>query len=74
MVQVWNLLKGKKTYVVSGVTVLLYVLQHFGLTIPGVTTITPEMVEAAVLGATIRHGVSTSAPVAPPDPGIKAQS
>lgn len=61
MIQVWNWLQGKKTYIVSGVVVVLYGLQHAGITIPGVVEITPTMLETAILGGTIRHGIAGDA-------------
>lgn len=60
MTQIWNALKGKKTYLVSAVAVGLWMLQQAGIQIPGVT-IDGHAIEVAVLAATIRHGVSTDA-------------
>ena len=53
-------LNGYKTYIVAAIGVGLVVLQHAGFAIPGVQ-IDDNVVLMSVLGATIRHGVSTGA-------------
>lgn len=60
MAQIWNALKGKKTYFVSAVAMSLWMLQQAGIQIPGVT-VDGHAVEVAVLAAMIRHGVATDA-------------
>lgn len=57
MANIWNSLKGKKTYAVCALTIVVVALQQMGVVIPGVPTINPNDALNALLAATIRHGI-----------------
>lgn len=61
MTEVWNWLSGKKTYIAGGITIAFWALQHFGVSIPEVSTVSDAAMIAALMGMTVRHGVSTTA-------------
>lgn len=60
MQQAWEFLKGKKTYLAAGITVLIVVAQHYGVQIPGVPQLNDTDAITAILAATIRHGVANA--------------
>jgi hypothetical protein len=55
MPAVWTWLAGKKTYIVAGVTCLYALAQWWGGNFDAHQA--QQMIETAVLGATIRHGI-----------------
>ena len=59
MAKAWNSLGGYKTYIASAIGVALVVLQHNGVSIPGVT-LNDDLIWQSVLAATIRHGIANS--------------
>ncbi len=53
------MLNGYKTYIVAALTVLVVVMQHFGIHVTGVDLPDQAAIDA-VLAACIRHGVANS--------------
>lgn len=64
MAQIWNYLKGKKTYIGLAAGGIVVLLNHVGIHVPGVTldqNAYTQQLWALLIGAATRHGISTGA-------------